>query len=56
MIRNGGGSIVNIGSISGTIANRGLQQVHDNATKAAVVHLSTCLAVEWVDAGVGSTH
>ncbi len=52
MIRNGGGSIVNIGSISATIANRGLQQVHYNATKAAVVHLSRSLAIEWSDRGI----
>lgn len=52
MIRNGGGSIVNLGSISGRIANRGIDQVHYNATKAAVVHLSRSLAVEWVDEGV----
>lgn len=52
MIRNGGGSIVNLGSISATIANRGIQQVHYNATKAAVVHLSRSLALEWVDRGV----
>lgn len=52
MLRNGGGSIVNLGSISATIANRGIQQVHYNATKAAVVHLSRSLALEWVDRGV----
>lgn len=52
MIRNGGGSIVNIGSISATIANRGIHQVHYNSTKAAVVHLSRSLALEWVDRGV----
>lgn len=49
MIRNGQGSIVNIASMSGRIANRGLQQVHYNSAKAAVIHLSTSLAVEWVD-------
>lgn len=49
MLRNGGGSIVNIGSISATIANRGINQVHYNATKAAVVQLSRALAIEWVD-------
>lgn len=52
MIRNGGGSIVNIGSISATIANRGIHQVHYNSTKAAVVHLSRSLALEWVDYGI----
>lgn len=52
MIRNGGGSILNIGSISASIANRGLQQAHYNATKAAVVQLSRSLALEWADHGV----
>jgi NAD(P)-dependent dehydrogenase (short-subunit alcohol dehydrogenase family) len=52
MLRNGGGSIVNIGSISATIANRGLHQAHYNSTKAAVVQLSRSLALEWADRGV----
>jgi NAD(P)-dependent dehydrogenase (short-subunit alcohol dehydrogenase family) len=49
MIRNGGGSIVNIASMSGRIANRGLDQVHYNSAKAAVIHLSTSLATEWAE-------
>lgn len=49
MIRNGGGAIVNIASMSARIANRGLQQVHYNSAKAAVVQLSASLALEWVD-------
>lgn len=52
MLRNGGGSIVNIASMSGTIANRGLTQVHYNSAKAAVAHLSRSLAVEWADRGI----
>ncbi|KAB2339788.1 SDR family oxidoreductase [Actinomadura rudentiformis] len=52
MLRNGGGSIVNIASMSGTIANRGLTQAHYNASKAAVMHLSKSLATEWADRGV----
>lgn len=44
-----GGSIVNIGSISATIANRGLSQVHYNAAKAGVLHLTKSLAAEWAD-------
>lgn len=52
LLRNGGGSIVNISSISATIANRGINQVHYNATKAGVVQLSRSLAIEWVDRGV----
>jgi NAD(P)-dependent dehydrogenase (short-subunit alcohol dehydrogenase family) len=52
MLRNGRGSIVNVGSISATIANRGLKQAHYNSTKAAVVQLSRSLALEWADRGV----
>ena len=46
------GSIVNIASMSGTIVNRGILQVHYNASKAAVIHLSKSLAMEWSDSGV----
>jgi NAD(P)-dependent dehydrogenase (short-subunit alcohol dehydrogenase family) len=52
MLVHGRGSIVNISSMSGTIVNRGLQQVHYNSAKAAVSHLTRSLAVEWVDRGV----
>jgi NAD(P)-dependent dehydrogenase (short-subunit alcohol dehydrogenase family) len=52
MLRNGGGSIVNVASISGTIANRGLHQIHYNATKAAIVQLTRSLALEWADRGI----
>lgn len=47
-----GGAIVNIASMSGTIANRGLQQAHYNCAKAGVVHLSKSLAMEWAPHGV----
>ena len=46
------GSIVNIASMSGIIVNRGLMQAHYNASKAAVIHLSKSLAMEWIDRGV----
>jgi NAD(P)-dependent dehydrogenase (short-subunit alcohol dehydrogenase family) len=46
------GSIVNIASMSGTIVNRGLLQAHYNSSKAAVIHLSKSLAMEWSDRGV----
>jgi NAD(P)-dependent dehydrogenase (short-subunit alcohol dehydrogenase family) len=52
MIDNGGGSIVNIGSIAAAIAIRGLQQVHYNAAKAGVGQISASLAVEWVEHGI----
>jgi NAD(P)-dependent dehydrogenase (short-subunit alcohol dehydrogenase family) len=46
------GSIVNIASMSGIIVNRGLMQAHYNASKAAVIHLSKSLAMEWINRGV----
>ena len=46
------GSIVNLASMSGSIVNRGLQQAHYNASKAAVAHLTKSLAMEWADRGV----
>ena len=52
MIRNGGGSIVNIASMSGVIVNRGLSQAHYNASKAGVIHMSKSLAMEWVDRNI----
>ena len=52
MLAGDGGSIVNIGSISAVVANRGLKQVHYNSAKAGVVHLSTSLALEWADRGI----
>jgi NAD(P)-dependent dehydrogenase (short-subunit alcohol dehydrogenase family) len=52
MLGHGRGAIVNISSMSGTIVNRGLQQVHYNSAKAAVSHLTRSLAMEWVDRGV----
>jgi NAD(P)-dependent dehydrogenase (short-subunit alcohol dehydrogenase family) len=52
MLGHGHGSIVNIASMSGSIVNRGLLQAHYNASKAAVVHLSKSLAMEWASRGV----
>jgi NAD(P)-dependent dehydrogenase (short-subunit alcohol dehydrogenase family) len=52
MLRNGRGSIVNIASMSGSIVNRGLLQAHYNASKAAVMHLSKSLAMEWAPRGI----
>ncbi|MBV9297904.1 MAG: SDR family oxidoreductase [Verrucomicrobia bacterium] len=46
------GSIVNIASVAGTIAFRPLAQAHYNSSKAAVIHLSKSLAMEWSDRGV----
>jgi len=38
--------------MSGVIVNRDLLQVHYNASKAAVIHLSKSLAMEWADRGI----
>jgi NAD(P)-dependent dehydrogenase (short-subunit alcohol dehydrogenase family) len=46
------GSIINIASMSGTIVNRGILQAHYNSSKAAVIHLSKSLAMEWSDRGI----
>ena len=52
MRRHGRGAIVNIASISATIANRNLTQAQYNSSKAAVVHLTKSLAVEWAPLGI----
>jgi NAD(P)-dependent dehydrogenase (short-subunit alcohol dehydrogenase family) len=52
MLAHGSGAIVNIASMSATIANRGLWQAHYNASKAGVKHLTTTLALEWARRGV----
>jgi NAD(P)-dependent dehydrogenase (short-subunit alcohol dehydrogenase family) len=52
MIRPGRGSIINIASMSGTIANRGLKQAHYNSSKAAVIHMTKSLAAEWAVHGI----
>ncbi|SFD17498.1 SDR family oxidoreductase [Tropicimonas isoalkanivorans] len=49
MLQNGKGSIINIASMSGVIVNRGLKQLHYNASKAGVIHMSKSMAMEWVD-------
>ncbi|MAV82028.1 MAG: short chain dehydrogenase [Pelagibacteraceae bacterium] len=52
MITRKKGSIINIASMSGSIVNRGLKQVHYNSSKAGVIHLTKSLAMEWVDYGI----
>src|SRR5215213_6937368 len=47
MIQNGGGTIINIGSISAMIVNRPQWQPAYNASKAAVLQLTRSLAAEW---------
>ncbi len=52
MLAAGKGAIVNIGSMSGYIANRPARQTYYNASKAAVHHMTASLAAEWADRGV----
>ncbi|MGA7776300.1 MAG: glucose 1-dehydrogenase [Paraburkholderia sp.] len=52
MLERGGGSIVNVGSMSGFIVNRPQEQANYNASKAAVHHLTKSLAAEWGARGV----
>ncbi len=47
MIRQGGGKIVNIASMSAHHVNRDADYCHYNAAKAGVVMLTKSLAVEW---------
>lgn len=52
MLKQGKGSIVNIGSMSGFIVNKPQPQCFYNASKAAVHHLTKSLAAEWGQRGV----
>ncbi|MBD9527820.1 SDR family NAD(P)-dependent oxidoreductase [Paracoccus sp. PAR01] len=52
MLVQGGGAIVNIGSISGHVANKPQLQVAYNASKAAVHQMSTVMAFEYAGRGI----
>ncbi|HWN35242.1 MAG TPA: glucose 1-dehydrogenase [Pseudonocardia sp.] len=52
MRSHGGGSIVNVGSISAMIVNRPQWQPAYNASKAAVHQLTKSLAAEWAEVGI----
>jgi NAD(P)-dependent dehydrogenase (short-subunit alcohol dehydrogenase family) len=52
MLKQGKGAIVNIGSMSGFIANKPQEQSYYNVSKAAVHHLTRSLAAEWATRGV----
>ena len=52
MLAAEGGSIVNVGSMSGYIVNRPQEQAQYNASKAAVHQLTKSLAAEWAPRGI----
>jgi NAD(P)-dependent dehydrogenase (short-subunit alcohol dehydrogenase family) len=52
MAERGGGTIINVGSISGLIVNRPQWQPAYNASKAAVHQLTKSLAAEWAPLGI----
>ena len=53
MIKKGiKGSIINMASMSGTIVNIPQCQASYNASKAAVIHMSKSLAIEWAEYGI----
>ncbi|SPN99833.1 related to D-arabinitol 2-dehydrogenase [Cephalotrichum gorgonifer] len=52
LARKAGGSMVFIGSMSGAIVNTPQLQTPYNASKAAVKHLASSLAVEWAKDGI----
>ena len=52
MISRGAGRIINIASMSGGIVNTPQPQVAYNTSKAAVIHLTKSLAMEWAPHGI----
>jgi NAD(P)-dependent dehydrogenase (short-subunit alcohol dehydrogenase family) len=52
MLQRGGGTIVNVGSMSADIVNKPQEQAQYNASKAGVHHLTRSLAAEWAGRGV----
>jgi gluconate 5-dehydrogenase len=52
MLDQGGGSVINIASISGLVGNRGGDNSHYCATKGGVIALTRSLAVEWAARGI----
>lgn len=51
-VRGAGGRIINVSSISGLIANRGIGGRHYEAAKAAVLHFTRATAADWAAHGI----
>ena len=52
MLARGEGRVINIASISGLIANRGIGGRHYETSKAAVIHFTRATAADWAPRGV----
>lgn len=52
MLKRGSGRVINIASISGMIANRGIGGRHYETTKAALIHFTRATAADWAPRGV----
>jgi gluconate 5-dehydrogenase len=52
MLARGAGRVINIASISGLIANRGIAGRHYETAKAAVIHFTRATAADWAPRGV----
>jgi NAD(P)-dependent dehydrogenase (short-subunit alcohol dehydrogenase family) len=52
MLERGSGRIINIASISGLIANRGIGGRHYETAKAALIHFTRATAADWAPRGV----
>jgi gluconate 5-dehydrogenase len=52
MLARGSGRVINIASVSGIIANRGIAGRHYETAKAAVIHFTRATAADWAPRGV----
>jgi NAD(P)-dependent dehydrogenase (short-subunit alcohol dehydrogenase family) len=52
MLARGAGRVINIASISGLIANRGIGGRHYETAKAALIHFTRATAADWAPRGV----